>query len=384
MANSLDLFIFVDALGWQVAERYQFLADILPHRSPCDTVFGYSSTCDPTILTGAEPRDHGHFSFFIKADPEKNPSPFGMLKPLSILPHRLAGYHRLRNRLSRMLGKHLGYTGYFQLYSVPFSKLPYLDYTEKQDIYEDGGIVGGQTPIFSLWEKSGKPWSRSDWRRPEDENIAEMRGKIDEGEIELGYLFTGSLDGTMHRFGTSGPEVEAAFDKLGSAIRDLYELANKRYDEVRFHVFSDHGMSDTKSASDLMLRWEKLGFRYGEDYVAVWDSTMARFWFHSDAVREKATQWLAEQDDGRIVPDEVLASWGCDFPGQKYGELFYSLPPGSIFVPSFLNQSFVPGMHGYDPSHPDCTASWLTNSEKNGVPKRLQDIFGVMRRSSQL
>ncbi len=28
-----------------------FLADILPHRQKCQTVFGYSSTCDPTILT---------------------------------------------------------------------------------------------------------------------------------------------------------------------------------------------------------------------------------------------------------------------------------------------------------------------------------------------
>ena len=375
--NSLDLFIFVDALGWKQVSERDFLVDMLPHRQECETVFGYSSTCDPTILTGKMPDEHGHFSCFIKATDER---PFAKLGPLSLLPHRIAGHHRVRNRVSRWLGKRLGYTGYFQIYSVPFQHLVHLDYTEKRDIYQQGGIIGGQDPIFEHWERSGKAWTRSDWHNPDDVNIAHMRQEIDRGDVELGYLFLGKPDAIMHEYGTSGPEVDAGFDKLADDLRSLFEASQKRYEDVRFHVFSDHGMSETKAASDLWLRWRRefKAAKYGRDYIGVWDSTMARFWFEDDSVREEAHQFLTEaQDGGRIVSDEELTRWHCKFPGDKYGETFYLLPPGSIFVPSFMNQRWVNGMHGYEPEHAECAASWLTNAEGRNAA-HLAEIFPNM------
>ena len=373
----LDLFIFVDALGWKQVQEREFLVDFLPRQQRCETVFGYSSTCDPTILTGKMPDEHGHFSCFIKATDER---PFRHLGALSLLPHRVAGYHRVRHRVSRWLGKRLGYTGYFQIYSVPFQHLQHLDYTEKRDIYENGGILGGQQPIFEFWERSGKAWTRSDWHQPDDVNIAHMRREIERGDAELGYLFLGRPDAIMHQHGTSGPEVDAGFDKLAADLRSLHELAQKHYQGVRFHVFSDHGMSDTVAASDLWPRWRK-AFRhakYGRDYVAVWDSTMARFWFEDERVREEARQFLTEaQDGGRIVSHEELARWRCNFPGDKYGEMIYLLPPGSIFAPSFMNQRWVNGMHGYEPEHEECDASWITNAEGRDAG-HLTEIFPNM------
>lgn len=360
--KNLDLFIFVDALGWKQVQERDFLADILPHRQSCETVFGYSSTCDPTILTGKMPDEHGHFSCFIKGSEER---PFKKLGLLGVVPHLIAGNHRVRNRASRWLGKSLGYTGYFQIYSVPFGHLQYLDYTEKRDIYEKGGILGGQDPIFEFWQRSGKAWTRSDWHNPDDVNIAQMRSEIDRGDTELGYLFLGKPDAIMHQHGTAGPEVDAGFDKLATELRALYELAQRRYAEVRFHVFSDHGMSNTSAASDLWPQWKRSfkGAKYGRDYVAVWDSTMARFWFDSDSVRQEAQQFLTEaQDGGRIVSETELTRWGCNFPDDKYGETIYLLSPGSIFAPSFMNQRWVNGMHGYEPEHEECAACWLTNA----------------------
>ena len=375
--KTLDLFIFVDALGWKQVQERDFLADLLPLRNRCQTVFGYSSTCDPTILTGKMPDEHGHFSCFVRGT---DALPFRHFGKLAFLPQKLAGYHRVRNRLSRWLGKSLGYTGYFQLYSVPFEHLQHLDYTEKRDIYRAGGILGGQEPIFELWERSGKSWARSDWHNPDKVNIAQMRDLIDRGETELGYLFLGKPDAVMHQHGTRGAEVDAAFDQLARDIRSLHELAQKNYREVRFHVFSDHGMSDTCAASDLWPRWKRAfrHARYGRDYVAVWDSTMARFWFDDESVRQEAHQFLSEAGDGgRIVSDEELGRWRCKFEGDRYGETFYLLSPGSIFAPSFMNQSWVNGMHGYEPEHEDCDASWLTNAEGRHAD-HLVDIFPNM------
>lgn len=379
-SESLDLFIFVDALGWKQVQSRAFLEDILPIRQRCRTVFGYSSTCDPTILTGCMPDEHGHFSCFIKAREER---PFKKLGLLSFLPHKLAGYHRVRNKVSKFVGHQLGYTGYFQLYSVPFGCLPYLDYTEKKDIYQPGGILGGQEAIFAHWERSGKAWVRSDWHRGDDENIAHTRAEIERGEVELAYLFTAKPDALMHRYGTTGPEVEAGFEKLAGDIRGLFELAQKRYKRVNFHVFSDHGMSDTTAVSNLMPSWNReIKAKYGRDYVAVWDSTMARFWFNNNTVRAEATDWLRAQNDGRTVSEEELRRWRCWWDDARYGELIYLLSPGSILAPSFMNQGFVAGMHGYEPKHAECDASWLTNAEGR-LADGLEDIFPIMLEASK-
>lgn len=374
MKPRIDLFVFADALGWAQAVERGFAQELLPVRNRCETLLGYSSTCDPTILTGAWPQDHGHFSFFVKAE---GPSPFRNLKPLALLPHLFAGHHRVRNQVSKRLARWKGYTGYFQLYSVPFSKLPYLDYTEKKDIYEPGGILGGQPTIFQAWQASGKPWVRSDWRLGDDDNIAHARREIEKGDVELLYLFTARLDAIMHRHGTRHPEVDAGYDRFHRDLRMLVDTASRHYREVRVHLFSDHGMADVHVCSDLMLRWNRLGFRYGTDYTAVWDSTMARFWFHNEKTRAAATAWLAEQSDGEILSRERLAGYRCLFPGDRYGELFYLLPSGSLFVPSFLNQRKVTGMHGYAPEHPDSAAAWLSNVETLPV-RDLVDIHPVM------
>jgi len=81
---SLDLFIFADALGWTLAEKRSFMRDLFPYRQPCDTLYGYSCTCDPSILTGKLPRDNGHFSFFIYD--REGRSPFRWARHLGWLP----------------------------------------------------------------------------------------------------------------------------------------------------------------------------------------------------------------------------------------------------------------------------------------------------------
>ena len=379
MKRRLDLFIFADALGWKLAEQQAVLTDLLPRRMPCETLLGYSATCDPTILTGAWPRDHRHFSFFVKATGD---SPFRALRWLASLPHRLAAHHRVRHRLSRWLAARQGYTGYFQLYSVPFWALPFLDYTEKRDIYEPGGINGGQPTIFECWQQSGRPWMRSDWRKGDDRNFEEANAAVDGGEVELMYLFTAGLDATMHRHGPEHPKVTEAFTRFGHRVEALYERAQKRYADVFIYLFSDHGMTRVTRQSDLRPRFEKLGLQFGRDYHAVWDSTMARFWFNDVPARRDALTYLQAQPEGRLLAEAELQAWGCDFPDQQFGEHFFLLEPGALFVPSFLNLGFVAGMHGYAPEHPDSRACWLTN-HPTATARRLVDIYPVMRAAAE-
>jgi hypothetical protein len=381
MKKTLHLFIFADALGWELVRHYGILKSVTPHQNKCETLLGYSATCDPTILTGTSPREHGHFSFFVKCDPAK--SPFKVMRLFKWIPDRIGGYHKIRNRLSRYFAQSKGYTGYFQLYSVPFRFLPWLDYTEKKDIYEPDGIIGGQPSIFESWKRSGKQWNRSDWRNSDAANYAEIERLIKVGEVELAYLFTAGLDATMHRYGPWAEQTKAAFLQFEKRVEELKALADQHYDDVRIAIFSDHGMAEVKETSNLRKRCEALPLKYGVDYVAVWDSTMARFWFSSTNAREQITALLNGAQEGAILSDEQLSEWRCDFPDQRYGELFYLLKPGVLFVPSFLNMSLVPGMHGYSPDDKDSAASWLTNFETEDTVERLEDIYGVMQAAAQ-
>ena len=379
MNKSIDLFIFCDALGWELAQDRGFLKDLLPHRHPCDTIFGYSCTCDPSILTGRLPVEHGHFSFYVY-DPAK--SPFGWAHYLAWMPSGLQDRSRVRNVLSRWVAKTHGFTGYFQLYRVPFSRLPYLDYTEKKDIYLPGGINGGQEVIFSLWDRLGIPWSRSDWRASDRRNVASMMDVLSEGRVRCAYLFTANMDAVMHQYGTRGYHTDQAFAQLEEWIRELHACARRKYQEVRFHVFSDHGMTDTRETSDMRTRFEMLGYEYGKDYAAVWDSTMARFWFLKPALKRDIINWLEQQEEGAILTDEQLRAWGCFFSNRRFGDLIYLLKPGTIFVPSWMGGVPVAGMHGFAPEDPDSKACWLT-TQPTRVPRRIEEIFLVMKEAAE-
>jgi hypothetical protein len=373
--------VFADALGWELAQKRQFMPDLFPYRQRCDTLFGYSCTCDPSILTGRLPHEHGHFSFFVKA---QSKSPFGWARAWGWLPEVLAGHHRVRNKISRWVAQRGGYTGYFQLYSVPFSRLPWLDYTEKKDIYEPGGILGGQPAIFQEWQASGKKWMRSDWRKSDAENVAHLQAALRQGEVELAYLFTSGLDAVMHAHTTHGPAVDAAFARFEQWLREIYAIASEKYETVNIQVFSDHGMTDTKECSRMMPDFESLGLRYGTDYVAVWDSTMARFWFPGgEAIRTRVENWLAARTEGRIVSREELEKWGCWFEDGRYGEVFYLLNNGVIFAPSFMNQRRVPAMHGYDPDEPDSAACFLSTTQVERPPARIEQIHRLMQEAAR-
>jgi hypothetical protein len=174
--------------------------------------------------------------------------------------------------------------------------------------------------------------------------------------------------------------VDAAFARFERWLREIHEIAAQHYREVRMYLFSDHGMTDTTAVSKMRTDFEKAGFVFGRDYAAVWDSTMARFWFPgSGKAREEICEWLHARKEGRILTPGELEQWGCLFPDGRYGELFYLLHNGTIFAPSFMNLRRVPAMHGFDPAEPDSRACWLTTHPVPERPRQIHEIFRVMK-----
>ena len=154
---------------------------ILLQKCPLGTISAYGSTGDPTILTRLMPREHGHFALFAY-DPAN--SPFKRYRYFGLLPKFLMERGRVRAKLSQIMKRAHGFTGYFQLYNMPFSKLHLFNYTEQKDIFEPGGINGGQPTIFDYLRENEIPYCRPKGF-DEPESIEEVEPAIASGGIRF-------------------------------------------------------------------------------------------------------------------------------------------------------------------------------------------------------
>lgn len=376
----LALYTFIDAFGWEIYKHYGFLEGYLREAKELKTTFGFSSAADPSILTGRYPDEHTHWSSFYYA-PEI--SPFKLMRLFALLPGFIFDRWRIRHWLSRLLKAYYGYTGYFELYSVPFKYLPYFDYLEKYDYFLPGGILRTDT-IFDYCAEHKIPYHCSNWRLSEEENLKIMKERLAEGKIRFAYLYLPKLDGVMHTFGTRHLEVEKKLHWLEREVSQVIKEAERHYDEVSFYLLSDHGMKDVKGSLDLIKIIKATHLKFGHDYVAMYDSTMARFWFLNEKSRMIIEERLKGVEEGYIVTDDELKRMHVFFPDRRFGELFFLMNPGLLINPSFMGLKVIPGMHGYHPDDRDSSAMLASNRQIPPEIKVITDIRKTMENELKL
>ena len=372
--NKIVINIFVDAFGREIFKRYGFNKTILPFNKRIETVFGFSSACEPSIFSGRYPSEHQHFSSYFY---DKKKSPFNSLSLLyKLSPGALKSFldhGGVRHYMSKLFAYAKGYTGYFQLYHMPLDRLKYFDYLEKRDYFVPGGIIRTNTLMDEL-KYENIPFHISNWRKNEEENIKQALKQISEKKIKYLYVYLPKLDGLLHYYGTHHSEISKKIKWLESVVKKIYVKANAHYKDVSLSLFSDHGMTDVYYPSDLMLRIERLPLKYGSDYVAVYDSTVARFWFFNPQAKQIISSYLNNCKEGDILSDVDLKGFNTFFPNRKFGELFFLLYPHHLLVPSYFNKRMVRGMHGYHPDHKDSHALLLSNKP---IPPEIKSIVDL-------
>ena len=371
----LSVVVFIDALGWEVLRDRPFMEKELPYRRKLKSVFGYSSACIPSILTGLMPREHKHWSFFYYSP---KTSPFGPLRWLGLLPASIVNRGRVRNAISQLVKKFYKYSGYFQLYNIPFKFIHLFDYCEKSDLFVPGGMNRGKN-IFDHLQAASVKYHVSNWRNSEESNLAAARDDIEKGQITFAFLYMASMDALLHNVGKESSQVTDKLKWYEEKLRTLMSVANEKYDEVRLFVCSDHGMATVYKNLNLMGEVEALGLVFGKDYVATYDSTMGRFWFHNAQAKQKIVDFLTSFKGGKILSNEELKRVGCDFEESQYGELIYLMDPGVMIVPSHMGEQPITGMHGYHPDDADSDAVLLSNVEPPASPDCITDIFRLIR-----
>jgi len=357
MKQVLPLFIMIDAMGWEILRRWQFGQDLAPTRKRLDSVFGYSSTCVPSILSGHWPVEHRNWCYFVY-DPKN--SPFRFLRHLRWLPKALTGRRIVRRMLTKVVKSRLRFCGYFDLYNIPFQYIHLYDFTEKKSPLQPGGMNRG-TNIFDTLVEQKIPYFVSDPGRTEEANRDELAARLREGGIDFAFMYWAGLDGLLHSVGNDSPQVGERLKVYEQWISQLLAAARHQYQEVELYIFSDHGMANCDVHLNLMARIEKLPLEFGRDYAVVYDSTMARFWFFNNNARKLITAELGGVPEGRIMPDDELERLHALFTDRYFGEIIFLVREGVLIVPSHMGERPIRAMHGYHPTDPQSYASLLTN-----------------------
>jgi Type I phosphodiesterase / nucleotide pyrophosphatase len=379
MKPILPLFIMIDAMGWEILRGDTFGQDFAPVRKQLRSVFGYSSTCVPSILSGRWPDEHRNWCYFVY-DPQN--SPFRTLRWLRWLPTAVTGRRIFRRWLTKFVKVQLNFRGYFDLYNIPFRYIHLFDFTEKKSPLQPKGMNRGPN-IFDHLTEQKIPYFVTDPTTSEEANRDRLIGQLRTGEIDFGFVYWAGLDGLLHRVGNKSPEVPAKLRVYEEWIRSVLEAAKGQYSDVRLYIFSDHGMANCDELLDLKAKIDPLGLEMGKDYAVVYDSTMARFWFFNDDARSKVTAVLKTVPEGRIVPDAELKGLRAHFEDGYFGQLLFLVREGVLIVPSHMGERPIRAMHGYHPDDPHSYASLLTN--RGSLPDdvtAIPHIHGLMVKES--
>lgn len=368
------VFVLIDALGWTWIKDREFVNDLLPYRREVQTVLGFSSGAIPALLTGMLPRETGHWNLFY-FDPKR--SPFKWVKPFTWLPKRMIN-NRFPRRAIRIISQRLSrFGGYFQIYGVPTELLPFFDICEKEDIYEAGGV---DNSIFDLLQKAGVKYRSYSYHQFTDEQAVETARKdLREGNYDFYFIYLSELDNFLHHSCNETEEVEKQIRKYDGWLRELYAEAKSTGDDLSFFVMSDHGMTPKREGFDLIREIKSLGLKSPKDYIALFDSTMGRFWFFNDEARKTITAKLNSLSCGHILTRDEERRLGIDFDNNRFGDSIFLMNPGVLVEPSFYGNKAPNGMHGFHPEQdPHASAVLLSNRPPTQDVRTLLDVHEIL------
>ena len=374
MHKTIEIFLFIDALGWKIINDHQFMVDLFPYRRKIFMQFGYSSSAIPTILSGKTPAEHGHLGLFRFAPDH---SPFKKLSRLAWLfkPESFWNRGRVRHHLSKILKRLYGFTGYFQLYRMPIWKLKFVDYCEKSDLFRANGMGNIANLHDTLYAKD-IDFHISDWHLSDDENYTAAEKAIDHGKNFL-FVYTASFDGVLHDNVGDFTTIQSKLDKIKIQIQNLYKKAAEHAETVHFTIFSDHGMTPLTGTVDMIKKITESGLVFGLDYGVCYDSTMARFYYLNNNAK-KVIEEMMKLFPGHFLSKEEEIRYGIYRQDRAFGDGIFLLDAGLQIVPSDMGEKPLNGMHGFSPEDEHSFAAILSNTDFPESVKHVSDYYDLM------
>jgi len=359
LKRPISIVVLIDALGWTYLEGRSFLSGFVPHRNPVRTILGFSSGAIPTILTGQPPVVTKHWNL-LYYDPQS--SPFRWTRSIGFLPELVLDHRITRRAITELGRRFLGMGPSFECCVSP-RLLSWFDWAEKRNIYSEKGISGAPSIFDDLFAHQ-VPYRAYSYHDLSDAKII-LRANADLKDTDARFFFVylSEMDMFLHLHCDEQGEVTRKLRWYADGISKLFETAYAIDSGARLTVISDHGMAPVRNHYDLLGLLEGLSFRMPEDYLAVFDSTMARFWFFNDRARRAVVEKLSNITCGSWLSENELMREGVLFADRRFGEAIFLLNPGWLLSRSDFNGAgWMPkGMHGYHPDDRHSDAILLTN-----------------------
>ncbi|RLB46199.1 MAG: hypothetical protein DRJ42_28220 [Deltaproteobacteria bacterium] len=360
--TSRVLVVFVDAFGARQIERLGTSLPSLTHHKALGGVLGYSSGALATVLTGKHPEDHGRMCLFTRA-PEGGDRILKPLRVLGLLPRIIHERGRVRHLAGKAFARMAGLTGYVSLHRVPPEEFHWLDLPERDDIF-NARELGGVPTFLTQARDAGLSVYAAPWQVEESRRWKNSIEVLSKDKPDLAFLYATVLDARLHEYGNRPDVVEETLAEIGAHVERARDAMGSDGADLTTYVVGDHGMADVSREVDPRRVVRRLGLRL---FV---DSTMLRMWGSGEELKRARREIELAGWPGKWLDSAALTERRAPVADAPYGDAFFLLEEGAIFVPSYVGGS-VRGMHGYDIS--DFSARAALASDRP-IPEGLVEI----------
>ena len=247
------------------------------------------------------------------------------------LPGALAAARRVRGEpslraVARRDGPPRGVRGYFNLYEVPREELAEFDLPERGDIFRRGGCPSTRSGTDSA--RSAFPGEGGTGGHPRP-SISRPPASRSASAAEDWCSSTRRISTrSLHREGTSGAGVRARLDRYDAWMGEAFAAADARGQAaVDLPALGPrHGGRDAPRRGHGPAA--NSGAPAGHDYLAFFDSTMARFWWRTSRARDAVHAALGLRPAAAGCGRGRTGAPRLPLRGSRYGEDIYLLGPG--------------------------------------------------------
>lgn len=253
---------------------------------------GFQFWCDTNDSDWTDAERHGHWNLFYY-DPKN--APFWWVKLFNWLPASFLDNRYMRKAMKELGRRVLGLGPNFECCVAP-PLLPYFNFSERRDIYAPGGIENTLS-LFDDLERERRGYRVYTYHQCSDAEIFRRSLRdIKESDASFFFLYLCEVDAFLHMHCKDEQAIDEKLQWYEKQLRQVFQAAKERDPDTWFAVTSDHGMTPISHYADIVGEVAKLGLRMPQDYLAVYDSTMARFWFFDETARQRVTDLMQSLD----------------------------------------------------------------------------------------
>ncbi len=357
MSNSIHVFIYLTGPGWHILKEHGFLAKHCQYQFPIMSQLGCSHAAISTTLTGKTPDKHGRFSsYYLK----KSNTAFETAQRF---------YDKFRAKNS----------GYYGKYSVPIRNLNYFVQANHYAKKLAPGCFAPLISIVDLVNEKKIPHSivNASLSSP-IQALKNLRSRLEDKSVDFAFIQIDEMDSLLHNYPHNFPKIDNKLRRYERQIKKIIATGNSISPNFNLTVLSGHGMTFAPQKINIKKKIASLGMSYGHDYRAVYDPTMALFWFRDKFAKSIILDKLKELRHCKVLNNQDKKDFGINFSDKRYGETIALVEPGFQISPNDVLSKPLAGMHGYDPNHSDSLGACLSTQSISPSPSQVKDFFNIM------